>query len=174
MPMMPVDYARALIVMSIIMVIGNTVITIVITLSSLLLSCRMEETLLGVYGADGWRGAAKERIKLQSELDRARDQVALIKPPSLPLPGAVQSCCVLHSVLCCSSWLTASFVLVLSHAFFDLLVCLFAVWEHIREPIAVTPMSSAFHAVDPLLLLPCHLWPLCSCCFIAPHPEPHS
>ncbi|KAL0022420.1 hypothetical protein WJX77_010601 [Trebouxia sp. C0004] len=40
---------------------------------------RMEETLLGVYGADGWRGAAKERIKLQSELDRARDQVMKCK-----------------------------------------------------------------------------------------------
>ena len=78
MQMLPVDYAHVLIVMSIIMIIGNTVIIIVITLSSLLLSCRMEETLLGVYGADGWRGAAKERIKLQSELDRARDQVVII------------------------------------------------------------------------------------------------
>ncbi len=75
MQMMSVDYARALIVMGIIMIFGNTATIVVITLSSLLLSCRMEETLLGVYGADGWRGAAKERIKLQSELDRARDQV---------------------------------------------------------------------------------------------------
>ncbi len=75
MQMMSVDYARALIVMGIIMIFGTTAIIVVITLSSLLLSCRMEETLLGVYGADGWRGAAKERIKLQSELDRARDQV---------------------------------------------------------------------------------------------------
>lgn len=38
--------------------------------------CRMEETLLGVYGADGLRGAGKERIQLQSEMNRATDQVA--------------------------------------------------------------------------------------------------
>ncbi len=58
-------------------------IVIILLSSSLLLVCRMEETLLGVYGADGWRGAAKERIKLQSELDRARDQVL---PSSIPTP----------------------------------------------------------------------------------------
>ena len=49
---------------------------------------RMEETLLGVYGADGERGAGKERIRLQSELDRARDQVAPCPPPAFLL------CCI--------------------------------------------------------------------------------
>ncbi len=42
---------------------------------SLDVECRTEETLLRVYGADQGRGAGKERIKLQSELDRAADQV---------------------------------------------------------------------------------------------------
>ena len=37
--------------------------------------CRMEETLLDAYGADGHRGSAKERVKLQSEMDRAIKQV---------------------------------------------------------------------------------------------------
>ena len=35
----------------------------------------MEETLLDAYGADGQRGSAKERVKLQSEMDRAQKQV---------------------------------------------------------------------------------------------------
>lgn len=35
----------------------------------------MEETLLEAYGADGHRGSAKERVKLQSEMDRAQTQV---------------------------------------------------------------------------------------------------
>ena len=37
--------------------------------------CRMEETLLNAYGADGHRGSGQERIKLQSEMDRAHKQV---------------------------------------------------------------------------------------------------
>ena len=44
---------------------------------------RREDTLLGVYGADAWGGASQERVKLQFELDRAREQVAPIpSPPS--------------------------------------------------------------------------------------------
>ena len=58
----------------------------------------MEETLLGVYGADGWRGAAKERIKLQSELDRARDQVLLLYWP-LPPPAPRSKPAVLFILL---------------------------------------------------------------------------
>ena len=37
--------------------------------------CRREEEILRVYGADAQGGQAKERIKLQSELDRAQEQV---------------------------------------------------------------------------------------------------
>jgi len=82
----------------------------------------MEETLLGVYGADGWGGAAKERIKLQSELDRARDQVLLSSPPVL------LSCCALHSVLCSSSGLLQSLFLCLSCAWLYLPLRLLALW----------------------------------------------
>ena len=38
---------------------------------------RREEEILRVYGADAQGGQAKERIKLQSELDRAQEQVQL-------------------------------------------------------------------------------------------------
>ncbi|KAL3155661.1 hypothetical protein ABBQ32_012692 [Trebouxia sp. C0010 RCD-2024] len=40
---------------------------------------RREDTLLGVYGADAWGGASQERVKLQYELDRAREQVLKCK-----------------------------------------------------------------------------------------------
>ena len=76
----------------------------------------MEETLLGVYGADGWRGAAKERIKLQSELDRARDQVLSSQTPTPPPPPPARCCnpVVLSIVFCAGSTrlLKESFVVV--------------------------------------------------------------
>ncbi len=62
----------------------------------------MEETLLGVYGADGWRGAAKERIKLQSELDRARDQVLPSSIPTPPPPPSMPDALILLCSPFCS------------------------------------------------------------------------